>query len=437
MPRVLFVAPSAYPLGGVAVWLDYLVKGLPAHGWSPTVGLVSGRWHDVERYTAAYPGWPWIAIENPTGSAEGRQRALAAAIRRQAPDVVVGVNIADIYGASHRLRRKGDQSFRTIMAIHGIAADLLGDLDRERSHIDGVIGTNRLICRLCSDFAGMSIERVHYAPYGVDVEKLSALRRATCAAGPIRIAYVGRLDDEQKRVGMIPEILRHLDRRGVNFRIDIAGDGPMKEELRESLAPWLADGRATMLGTVPPESLGKQVYARADVLLVTSSWETGPIVVWEAMAAGVPVVTSRYVGSGLEGALEHEENCLMFAAGDTGAAATQLQRLRSERVEASLVAKARRLVNKRYSIRRSVRVWADCLDAIRKRPPIQGNDTWARPPARGRLDRIVGVELSESLRRSLGISFQHYSAGGEWPHSLSLERSDAGFLESVRVLDAS
>lgn len=78
MPRVVFIAPSAYPLGGVAVWLDYLVKNLGAAGWEPVVGLVSGRWQNTGAYLDAYPALPVVEITNPTGSAEGRLRALAA-----------------------------------------------------------------------------------------------------------------------------------------------------------------------------------------------------------------------------------------------------------------------------------------------------------------------------------------------------------------------
>lgn len=102
---VLFIAPSAYPLGGVAVWLDYLVPALSAHGWRAKVGLVAGRWHDVGAYRAAYPGLDALAIENPTGSAEGRIRAIADTLRRERPDVVVAVNIVDTYAAVRQVRR--------------------------------------------------------------------------------------------------------------------------------------------------------------------------------------------------------------------------------------------------------------------------------------------------------------------------------------------
>src|SRR5262245_37215454 len=38
---VLFVAPSAYPLGGVVTWLDYLLASLAYCAWRLVLGLTS------------------------------------------------------------------------------------------------------------------------------------------------------------------------------------------------------------------------------------------------------------------------------------------------------------------------------------------------------------------------------------------------------------
>ena len=40
------------------------------------------------------------------------------------------------------------------------------------------------------------------------------------------------------------------------------------------------------------------------------------MVVWEALAHGTVVVSTRYIGSGQERALRHRENCLLFDIGE-------------------------------------------------------------------------------------------------------------------------
>lgn len=431
--RVMFIAPSAYPLGGVAVWLDSLAAGLPAHGWEPVVGLVSGKWHDVARYRSAYPRLPVVAIENPTGSAEGRIRVLMKAIDKVRPDLVVGVNIADLYAASQRLRARGFQ-LRTVMGLHGIAADLLGDLKRESGWLDAVIATNRLACRLCEAHSGMQQERVFYAPCGVDVIALSALPRPQ-VSNVLNIAWVGRLEQDQKRVDSIAPILAELDRLGVEYKLRIAGDGPQRESLLNALRPWIVRGCVEYLGALPAESIGPEVYAKADALLLTSIWETGPIVVWEAMAAGVAVVSSRYVGSGLEGVLRYEENCLLFPVGGHAEAASQLARLCTVEFREGLVRAGRSLVAERYSIEISVSAWAGCFDNVLQLPARNAPVPVKQPKAAGRLDNLLGTSLAESVRSMLGIRFEHTGPGGEWPHSAAVSFNEPALINMAVALD--
>lgn len=432
---VLLVAPSAYPLGGVAVWLNYLVPALLGQGWQVSAGLVAGRCHNVAAYRLAYPHLPILAINNRTGSAEGRIRAIQCALLELRPQIVVSVNIVDVYAAAHRARRDG-LPVKAVMALHGIAADLLGDLFREAPALDAVIATNRLACRLCVEVAGMPPERVLYAPYGVDVDGLGANKRSG-RAGPLRIVWVGRLEQAQKRVHDLPAIAAELDRLGVGYVLRIAGDGPEQAQVLQSLEPWIARGVVEYLGALPAADLGPKVYAHADVLLLTSSWETGPIVIWEAMAAGTAVVTTRYVGSGLEGALQPGVNCLAFDVGDAVGAATQLARLASDGdLHAALLRSARVLVRERYSVDASVKSWARCLDEVMALPaqmaPVQ---TWQPLPS-GRLDRLLGVGPAETVRKLLGLSHVHREPGGEWPHTAHTGADEDELLRQAAILDS-
>ncbi len=70
-PHLLVVAPSAYPLGGVATWLDDLVPGLERAGWRVTVGLTAGRHHDVSRLSGAPPLPPGGRDRGPDRNAGG------------------------------------------------------------------------------------------------------------------------------------------------------------------------------------------------------------------------------------------------------------------------------------------------------------------------------------------------------------------------------
>lgn len=412
-PRILFIAPSAYPLGGVAVWLDYLSRGLRDLGWEVTVALASGEYHDITAYRVVYPTLPNVVeICNPTGSQQGRINSLIECIEDVNPTIVVGINIPDAYEAVNRLREKRKARVRVVMAMHGFEQDMLSDARRYRDVLDGVVGTNRLTLRLLEQVSRLGSEQLLYAPYGVKLLPNCSIRELEA---PFHILWSGRLESSQKRIMDIPAILENLAEKGNDYEFSIAGSGPEEEELRAKLAGKGLLGRVRFLGTVDHRKMGK-VYRDHDALLITSFWETGPIVAWEAMATGTPIVTSRYLGSGAEGALKDATNCLMFETGNVVEAAKQLTRI-TDTVLASKIARGgRELIRKRYTRKISVDKWSGAFSMIMRRPPrvaalidpIKNN---------GRLDHLLGTKWGEVVRKKLGVSFRHQGAGGEWPHS--------------------
>ncbi len=139
MPRVLFVAPSAYLLSGLATWLDYLVPGLSAAGWDARLALVSGPDHHVpKRYLQAHPQPGTLVAHCATGTAEGRVRALSRLLEAERPDLAVSVNIPDLFAAINRRREEGMPAPRAVMSVHGIEAFLYADAHRYRAALDAV-----------------------------------------------------------------------------------------------------------------------------------------------------------------------------------------------------------------------------------------------------------------------------------------------------------
>lgn len=413
--RVVFLAPSAYRLGGVQTWLDYLLPGLCERGWDPTLALVSGRFHDVDAYRAQHPYPDVIAVSYTSGTREGRLRAIHKVLTDLSPALVVGVNIADTYEAVARLRQQRATADppRVILSLHGIQADFLQDIRRFGSILDAVVGTNRLAQQLASTTGKLAKTRCLYAPYGVKLP--GPYPSPASLQGPLRIVYSGRLESFQKRVDDLPEILAELHTRGVDFHLSIAGAGPEEARLRDRLSSF-GDQRVSFLGHVPYQTLLDEVYPRCHVMLVPSYWETGPIVIWEAMARGLAVVSARYIGSGLEGSLRHGENCLLYPVGDTTQAADCLSQITDDTLRANLTRAAYELVQERYTLTTSVDTWDRCLQQVLELPHLPP----AQPPeraAQGRLDRLLGFGLAEHVRTRLGYRYEHRAPGGEWPHS--------------------
>jgi len=429
--RALFLAPSAYPLGGVATWLDTLLPTLERSGWEVTLGLTAGKHHDAGRYLALHPWHRVTATANPSGSREGRVTALARTIADSRADLVVVVNVPDAIDAVHRLRLRG-MPVRVVLTVHAIDEETIEETRRCGDVLDAVVCTNLLACELVARTGGLEPRRVRYAPYGVDVPP--ALPPDRFRGSPLRIVHAGRLEQRQKRVFDLPPILQAFDTLGVAWQLSIAGTGPDGAELERRLAAAGLRGRVELLGNVPRAAFVADVLSAADVLLLTPLWETGPIVAWEAMAAGVPVVCSRYIGSGREGSLVHGESGLLFDRGDAAAAAACLRALLQPSTRQRIRAGGFALVGGRYSIPLAGARWHRELRAIaalplRELPPVSPT------PAAGTLDRWLGTVNAERLRRAVARRFEHNGPGGEWPHTYSPVVDAGRFWSAAAALD--
>ncbi|MGE4191355.1 MAG: glycosyltransferase family 4 protein [Thermoanaerobaculia bacterium] len=422
------MAPAAYPLGGLATWLDDLTPGLRERGFDVTVGLVEGDHHDVDAYLELHPLPRTIRIRSRTGTREGRIRALVRAFEETAPDLVAAVNIVDVYPAVQRLRAAG-RDLKVAMTLHGLQADLFADLREFGALVDSVIVTNRLTGELCRQLASFPEDRIYYAPYGVPSSAAPSVR---CEAGKLRVGFVGRFERDQKRIQDLPEIVETTLRDDPGVRFLFAGGGPDEAWLRSALESHAATSGVRFCGALPVDEVRNGFLPGTEILLVTSSWETGPIVAWEAMSRGVVLVSSRYVGSGRENSLRDGENCLLFEVGDVAGASRAILRLRDPELRERLGREGRALVAQRYSTESSLAAWAESFQTTLQLPVRPLAELRSTRHRAGRLDRLLGERLGESIRQVVGSGFDHDDPGGEWPHTANPRAlSDVEFFRQI------
>ena len=412
--RLLVFAPSAYPLSGLATWLDGLMPELEARGWIVHLALPEGRTFELDAYLRRHPWHRVHRLRNPSGTVYGRRRAIRSALEAMPFDVALGVNFPDLYAVADERNSEGDTPFRVVLSLHGFVGGLFKDLERFKHVLTAVVATNRLAAAAAEELSGFARQRVFHAPYGTHLEELAA-PAAAFAQRPLELVYAGRLDCEQKRVQDLPSILQVLDAAGVAWHLRVAGSGPAESDLRSALG---SDSRVEFLGDVPLETVRREVFAPGRVLVVPSSWETGPIVVWEAMERGVTVVASEYLGCRAEGLLRSGENCLLFPVGDHGRAAELLASLTDRPDLCQRLALAgRRLVEGCCSLAASGEAWDRTLRAALKLPVAQGRAQAQPVPVAGRLERWLGDRWATTTREWLRMPAHAGAPGDEWPHS--------------------
>jgi glycosyltransferase involved in cell wall biosynthesis len=128
-------------------------------------------------------------------------------------------------------------------------------------------------------------------PNGIDMAPLAALPRVEAAPGEFRIGFVGRVVPI-KDVKTFIRAVKIVSVALPGARAVIAGPGDEDpqylEECRTLAATLGVAERVEFTGRVDV----KQVYPRIDVLVLTSISEGLPLVILEAAAAGIPVVST-------------------------------------------------------------------------------------------------------------------------------------------------
>lgn len=416
--RILFIAPSAYLLGGVQDWLYMTCLGLRDKGHKVVVGVPKGRFHIPRLYNNKYSGLEAKCFENKTRTKEGKIRCLADFLLKNRCDVIVGVNIGDLYQSYMRVAKElGDT--RIVLTIHAIEMNYFLDIETYAHILDGVITTNRLTQRMVRGMRRLEDEDIFYAPYGIkESEKRRGISNYNLER--VNIAWVGRIEQKQKRVMDLINIVKNLDASGTKYKLSIAGDGSDREELIRCLNVYNRNNSICWIGQLNKKELYR-FYKENDMLLITSEWETGPIIAWEAMEAGLVVVSTRFLGSKLEGSLIEGKTALLYEIGNTWKASEKILDGCKQDVRSLIIKNGYEVVDQKYSEKITIGKWEEALLAIvakeKKRyysnEPV--NEKFKNNYS-GKLDQIFGVKLSEQLRYVLRGK-QANDAGSEWPHS--------------------
>lgn len=170
---------------------------------------------------------------------------------------------------------------------------------------------------------------VRLAYHGVELRQWSG----QLSDGPPRVLAVGRLV-EKKGHALLLQAAALLRDRGLDFTVRLAGEGPEWSKLQRLVHQLGLGDRVVFLGPLT-ESEVQEEYRRADVFalpcrkLPNGDQDGLPNVILEAMAHGLPVVSTRL--GGIVEAIEDEDSGLLADQDDASGLACQLARLLAAR----------------------------------------------------------------------------------------------------------
>jgi glycosyltransferase involved in cell wall biosynthesis len=210
--------------------------------------------------------------------------------------------------------------------------------------------------------------RIHVVPNGVDVERFAPrnrdeLREALGLSQAPLVVSAGRLNREKG----VHTAIRAVSSLSPPAQLVIVGDGPERERLEALVRTLRAEDRVEFTGPRSPADVAR-FLAAADVFVFPTERDEGaPMIVIEAMAAGLPVVATS-IAQIAEVVDRPGENGVLVPPADVGATAGAVAALLEDPERARQIgAAARQRVLAEYTLERMVERTVEVYElAIRK-----------------------------------------------------------------------
>jgi glycosyltransferase involved in cell wall biosynthesis/ubiquinone/menaquinone biosynthesis C-methylase UbiE len=273
---------------------------------------------------------------------------------------------------------------------------------RERfNSVDAILAPTTLMRQMLTA-NGIDPNLITISRYGIDTSGFRDVQRSRPEPGELRIGYIGTIHS-QKGLRVLLEAFAKLPRSdSVTLRVC----GRLSSHPNYAVETYgltAGDPRVNFAGSFPNERMPAEL-AKMDVLVVPSTWyENTPLVIYSALAAGIPVVASNL--GGMAEVVRHEENGLLFEPGDAEDLARQLQRLIEE---PGLLAKLGENAGTQQTVEDSVDEMLDLYARLRERVMLERDqrvsEHWARNVEARQSGEFAGNWLDSTIIQRLYIN---------------------------------
>jgi len=137
-------------------------------------------------------------------------------------------------------------------------------------------------------------------PYSMNLERFYNIDRNIKEKDSINFLFSGQYIDRKNILNTI-NAFNQVENK--NIRLNIIGGGELKEKVTELIK---YDARIKELGFVQPSEL-PNIYSKNDIFLMPSKHDGWALVINEAMAAAMPIVSTNKVGA-VDEYIKHHEN---------------------------------------------------------------------------------------------------------------------------------
>lgn len=341
-------------VGGPYIWMQRMPQALRERGFDVRVRLF--YWGNLENgvlyRSLTEDGIPFVAAHFK--DSVSNVRWLLAGVLESAPDVFLTDNVIPAYLSVRYLKRAGIPCVGILRSddtfYHGIIDRFVAG--RAEDRVDAIVCVSEFLTNTVRERAGGALD-IHQIASGTPIPSDVAIPPNSV----LKIAYVGRLVEEQKQILATVRVLIAITSQLTGVEATIYGDGPEKERIQQLLS--VSGGHVKFGGNLTSLELQQRLVA-SHVIVLLSDYEGTPTAIMEAMACGVVPVCLR-MRSGIPELVEHQVTGLIVE--DRGHSVfNAIQRLRDETgLWERLSSASRRRAEERFAFQRCADRWAELI----------------------------------------------------------------------------
>lgn len=174
------------------------------------------------------------------------------------------------------------------------------------------------------------------------------------------VISVGRLN-RQKNHALLIRAFAKIAHKYPGRKLLLYGKGDLHAELSQLIEQLGMAGRICLQGATSDVA---GALSKAGVFVLSSDYEGMPNALMEALAAGVPSISTDCPCGGPKMLIEHEENGLLIPVGDEDALAEAMDRLLSDPAYAEKLGAAAREDAKRYAPEVIFQQWQEYVESV-------------------------------------------------------------------------
>lgn len=232
-------------------------------------------------------------------------------IEKNLPCVFINNFAGCAFMAAIIVKRKYPKAVKIVSVIHNDNKSLFDAHMMLSEYIDRIFCVSNQICVHMQKQYDFCKERYFFREQPIETD-ISWIKDWNTEK-PIRIGYAARLVKQQKRADLLVDLISGLERKGLGYQFQIAGEGECAVAIEEYVAQNKLEGKVQLLGRLPKDKMN-QFWSNQDIFVNVSEYEGTSLAMLEAMSYGcVPVVTDV---SGAREFIEEGKNGYICSVGD-------------------------------------------------------------------------------------------------------------------------